>query len=645
MRRFLVHTLAVLLLATAGTTAAQDLPTGFDESFAVSSLAPSLSDEADAVVRLNVQRFEVHGPGRATSKVRRAVTVFNADGRDAGDLFVHYDDRLLRLKSFKGSIRNAQGKVIRKLKKGDQQDYSAISDYSLYEDNRVRVAQLYHDVYPYTVEFEYEVLHDGLINWPTWYPQQSDRPVVFGQFEIVAPANMEVRYTVQGATLEPETAQQKNRKTYRWQIEALPALELEPFGPAWREQVMAVHTAPATFEIEGAKGDLSSWQSFGKWYHDLSEGRTALPPEARADVQRLTEGLDDDREKARRLYAYLQEKTRYVSIQLGLGGWQPFDAAYVHKHGYGDCKALTNYMRALLKEAGIPSFPALIRGGSEAPEVLPDFPSNQFNHVVLSVPMKADTVWLECTSQTTPFGHLGNFTEDRYALLVKPEGSELVRTPRTRAEQNQQVRRATIRLAADGNATAEVHTRYTGNQQDRIRQALAARSGHDRETWLLEDIDLPSFEVTHVDFSSVETNTLTVDLPLKLKLPRYAARTGKRLFLPVNLMERWSSVPPANEARTQPIKYFPYPFVDADTIRYEVPAGFTVEAVPVPVEVETAFGQYAAKVVPEPDGALTYYRWVAITQATCPAEDYDAFRDFMRRITQADRAQVVLVTQ
>ena len=259
--------------------------------------------------------------------------------------------------------------------------------------------------------------------------------------------------------------------------------------------------------------------------------------------------------------------------------------------------------------------------------------------------MKADTVWLECTSQTTPFGHLGNFTEDRYALLVKPEGSELVRTPRTRAEQNQQVRRATIRLAADGNATAEIHTRYTGNQQDRIRQALAARSGHDRETWLLEDIDLPSFEVTHVDFSSVEANTLTVDLPLKLKLPRYAARTGKRLFLPVNLMERWSSVPPANEARTQPIKYFPYPFVDADTIRYEVPAGFTVEAVPVPVEVKTAFGRYAAKVVPEPDGALTYYRWVAITQATCPAEDYDAFRDFMRQIAQADRAQVVLVTQ
>ncbi len=649
MRRFMMNkragALAVILLATAATTAAQDFPPGFDETFALSSLDPLLMLGADAVVRLDVQRFEVDRPGKATSKVRRVVTVLNADGREAGERFIHYDDRLLHLKKLKGLIRDAQGKVIRKLKKGDLEDYSFISGYSLYEDNRVRIARLYHNVYPYTVEFEYEVLYDGLINWPTWYPQQSEMPVVFGQFEIVAPTYMEVRYKVQGATLEPVVSRQGNRQTFRWQIEALPALEPEPYGPAWSDQVLAVHTAPATFKIEGAQGNMNSWQAFGQWYHDLSEGRAVLPPEARAEVQRLTEGLADDREKARRLYTYLQEKTRYVSIQLGLGGWQPFDAASVYDRGYGDCKALTNYMRALLKEAGIPSFPALIRGGSRAREVLPGFPSNQFNHVVLSVPMQADTLWLENTSQTIPFGHLGTFTEDRYALLVKPEGGELVRTPRSRAQDNQQVRHAQVRLTATGDAMADVHTRYTGNQQDRIRNALATRSPRDREEWLHEDIDVPSFEVVRIDFSSVDARALSVELPLALKLPRYAARTGKRLFLPVNLMERWSAVPPPVEERTQPVKYFPYPFVDTDTIRYALPEGFVVEAMPDPVEVETAFGRYRAEVVLEPDGTLAYHRRVAITEATCPPELYDTFRDFMRQIAQADRAQVVLVAQ
>ena len=643
--RTLAATLAVVLLTTAAPTTAQDLPPGFDETFALASLNPLLMIEADAVVRLDVQRFEIDGPGRATLTARRVVTVLNADGREAGERFIHYDNRLLHLKKFSGLIRDAQGKVIRKLKNSDEEDYSYISGYSLYDDNRVRVARLYHNTYPYTVEFEYEVRYDGLINWPAWYPQQSRMPVVFGQFDIVAPAAMEIRYTVQGAALEPIVSQRGRRKTFRWQVEALPALELEPYGPAWSEQVVAVHTAPAVFEIEGAQGDLSSWQGFGQWYHDLSKGRDVLPPEARAEVHRLIEGLTDDREKARRLYAYLQEKTRYVSIQLGLGGWQPFDAAYVHERGYGDCKALTNYMQALLKEAGIPSFPALIRSGSQAAEVLADFPSNQFNHVVLSVPLEADTLWLEATSQTIPFGHLGTFTEDRYALLVKPDGGELVRTPRSRAADNQQIRHATIRLTAAGDATVEIDTRYTGNQQDHIRGALATRSGRERNEWLHEAIDLPNFEVVRADFSSVENRALSVTLPMMLKAMRYASRTGKRLFIPLNLLERWTAIPPPVEARTQPIEFFPYPFVDADTTRFELPAGFAIEHVPKPVEIETAFGRYEAKVVKEPDGMLTYCRRVAVTQATCPAEDYEAFRNFMHRIAQADREQVVLVAQ
>ena len=637
---------AVLLLVVTWPATAQDLPEDFDATFRVASVDPLLIAGADAVVRLELLHFEVHNPGEATRRVRRVVTVFGPDGRSAGELYISYDGRLRRLQKLTGQIRDSSGSVLRKLGKADQEDESAVSGYSLYEDTRVRVARLYHHAYPYTVEFEYEIRHDGLISWPTWYPQEAGMPLVYGRFDLVTPADAEVRYQARGATLEPVVSQQGTRKTLRWEVSNAAAMPIESFGPAWQDQVTAVHTAPATFEIEGAWGDMRSWQGFGAWYHALNAGRTALPADARRDVQQLTAGISDNRERARRLNAYLQERTRYVSVQLGLGGWQSFDAGYVHERGYGDCKALTTYMRALLDEAGIQSFPALIRAGHQAPDVLTDFPSNQFNHVVLYVDLgDGEGIWLENTSQSVPFGHLGTFAEDRHALLVTPEGGELVRTPRTRADENQQVRVSRIQLTASGDATAVVETHYTGNQQDRIRQPLANRSGRERTEWLVERIGLPSFDLVSVDFSEIDARALSVTVPMELRVSRYASSSGARLFVPVNLLERWTAVPPPMEQRTQRVEYFAYAFADADTTRFELPAGFTIEAVPDPVEVEAPFGRYAASVEVGPAGSMTYYRRIEITEPSLPAEQYGAFRDFMAQIVQADRAQVVLVGQ
>lgn len=634
----------VFLLAVARPAPPQDLPEDFDATFAMSSVNPLLRVGADAIMRLDLLRFEVHDPGKATQTVRRAVTVLGPNGREEGELRIFYDGRLRELKRLNGEIRDSVGRVIRELEKEDQQDYSAVSDHSLYEETRVRVARLYHHAYPYTVEFEYEIRYDGLISWPTWYPQEEGMAVVYGRFDLVTPADAEVRYLVRGATIEPVTSQRGKRKTLTWEVRDELAMTIEPFGPAWQDQVIAVHTAPATFEIEGTRGDMRSWQTFGHWYHVLNEGRTVLPPDARGEVRRLTSGIVDDREKVQQLYAYLQERTRYVSIQLGLGGWQSFDAAYVHDRGYGDCKALTTYMRALLEQAGIQSFPALIRSGGRAPEVLTDFPSNQFDHVVLYAELAdGEGIWLENTSQTVPFGHLGTFTEDRYALLIRPDRSELVRTPRSKAHDNQQVRRAEVNVMESGDATVQVRTRYTGNQQDGIRQRLANRSDRERTEWLVNNIDLPSFELVSVDFTEVDAGALTLTLPVTLEVSHFASRSGTRLFLPVNVFERWTYVPPPDEDRTQPIHFFPYAFADADTIRFTLPAGFTIEAMPDPVDVETPFGRYAATVAAGPDGTLTYSRQLEITEATFAPELYPAFRDFMAQIVRTDRAQVVLV--
>ena len=120
----------------------------------------------------------------------------------------------------------------------------------------------------------------------------------------------------------------------------------------------------------------------------------------------LTAHCSTDREKVKAIYDYLAKTTRYVSIQLGIGGLQPIAASDVCRTGFGDCKGLSNYTRAMLKEIGIPSTYTVISTTNE--RLLPDFSSaNQMNHVILQVPLPKRSeerrVGKECRSRWSPY--------------------------------------------------------------------------------------------------------------------------------------------------------------------------------------------------------------------------------------------------
>lgn len=602
-------------------------------------ISPELLEGAHTLTRSERQTFEVQSIGKATETYYISKTIFDAQGNEQAVLAISYSD-LQKIKDIRATLYDKFGKQIRKLKEKDFQDLSGSSG-SFFSDVRIKAIDLSYTDYPYTIEFEYEIQHDGLLFYPVWQPQaMPGLAVQESTFEVTLPSELNLRYKTMNLAAEPDVTE-SGEKHYQWRVSSLPAYDAEPYTPVAYSDAPRVYTAPYTFEIEGFKGDMSSWASFGKFFNQLNEGTRELPAASVKKFQAMTADCADELCKIKKLYAHLQETTRYVSIQLGIGGWRPMPAAEVDEHKYGDCKALSNYFCAMLDAVGVKGYYTLIRGGRNYNYLQRDFPSSQFNHVVVCIPQGQDTIWAECTSQTAPLGYSGSFTGNRDALMITPEGGKLVKTPTYKVADNEQDRTATLTIDAQGNAQIDVVTIYSGLQQE-YASHLAEMPEQKRRDELYDALHLKNFEILAHQYQQEKTAIPKVAETLRIQLPGYAGKSGKRLFVSPNVLPLWNPIPQENKERARAIQIAPFPFRDKEEVVIEFPMDYKVEYLPEEIELTSPFGNYRAG-YKEEDGRIVHFRYLEVFAEVYASEMYGQLVDFCKQINKADARRLVLV--
>lgn len=611
------------------------------QEYAVLRIPAELMKNANAVIRLEETSFTIKNPGEAYLKEKQVVTILNENGDGYANFVAGYS-KIIEIRSIEGVLYDAWGKEIKKLKNRDIQDKSAVDEISLFDDNRVKTHNFYNRSYPYTIEYEVEYKYKGTMFYPSWTPQlRSQVSVQKSHYTISCPEAYEFRYKTYQYKGEPVVVRDKGIKSFTWTITDLPAIVREPYTYGYRRLAPIALFGPTEFEMEDYKGNMRSWQDLGKFFYALKQGRDVLPDDIKRTVHELTDNIADPFQKVKVLYEYLQRNTRYISIQLGIGGWQPFDAKFVATKRYGDCKALSNYMSALLKEAGIPSNYAMINAGDDIDDIFTDFPSSQFNHVILCVPLKNDTVWLECTSQSRAVGYMGGSTGNRHALIVDEEGGKLVRTPGYGVNDNRQLRSIKAKLADDATLEANVFTSYSGLQQDHLQAMINQLSKDKVKEILHSQLDFATYDVAGFSYAEKKSAVPVIDESLTITVSNYATITGKRLFITPNVMSRSYRKPSADSTRKYDI-VFNNSYKDVDSVEIELPAGYEPEAMPRDVTVSSPFGKYTASVKLS-GNKLSYFRHMEYYSGRFPASDYAELVKFYEAIYKADRARAVLV--
>ncbi|HYG20241.1 MAG TPA: DUF3857 and transglutaminase domain-containing protein [Ohtaekwangia sp.] len=618
---------------------------GEDPKYPVRAIPVELKTDVNVVFREDFMTFEIHAQNRATYRVHQAITILNANGKKYAREVLGYD-KLSKITSFKGSVYDADGKLVNRLKASEIYDQSAYDGFSLYSDNRIKVADLSQGSYPYTVEYDYEIDFKFLFYIPGFAVVSEEKvSVEKSSYTLIFPPSLKPRYRTVNVDVKPlEGTTKGGSQSLIWNFENVKPIKFEMLGPSRQEIVPQIIAAPSRFEYDNYVGSMDSWVDFGRWIHTLNKGRDVLPEATKQKVRGLTAGLHTDEEKVKALYEYLQNKTRYVSIQLGIGGYQPFEASVVDQTGYGDCKALSNYMVAMLGEVGIKAHYALIRAGENAAQMNVNFPSSQFNHAIVAVPNKKDTLWLECTSQTNPFGYMGTFTGDRRALIITDNGAEVVNTIRYPVEKNVQSRTANVFLNITGDAKAEIVTMYSGleYENDNLNFILNDQFDKQRE-WIEENTSIPSFDINTFSMTQRKEKVPEARVNVELSLKRLASVSGKRLFLTPNLMNRSTFIPEKNDLRKENV-VLRSTYTHLDTIRYHLPEGIYPEFLPEAVHIKSRFGEYESQFVMD-QNTLVYIRKLKRLKGEFPPESYQELSDFYRGINKADNTKMVFLSK
>lgn len=612
-----------------------------DGDYSVSKINTLLLKNADAVKRMEELRFEISSYTKTKLYKKYAITILNERGDDFAYLYEVYD-KLRSIKSIEGRLFDASGREIKSLKSKDIEDRSGVSSISLMEDNRVKVHNFYYKVYPYTVEYEVVTEFNNTLMFPSWFPQPAEKYAVEKSiFSVICPAWFTFRYKMFNYPGEPQINDNHDKKIYTWQVNNLPVVIREFAAPDFPYLTTCIFFSPDKFEFEGYKGGSTSWQELGQFQVQLNQGRDILPEAVKQKVHTLADAAITTKEKIRVLYEYLQKNTRYVSIQLGIGGFQPFDAAYVASKAYGDCKALSNYMYALLKEANIKSCYTQIKSGAGKFFFMPDFPCDQFDHIILCVPLQNDTMWLECTDQTLSAGYLGDFTCNRFGLAIDENGGKLVHTPIYSMKQNIEIRNVRAVLQNDGTLDINANTRYGGLQQDDVHGLINNLSKDKVKEYLHEELDFATYNINSFDYKENKSALPSIDESLDITVSNYATITGKRLFVVPNVMTKSGRKLSTDTARKYDIE-LGYEYKDVDTVEIELPKGYEPEAMPQDVSVVSKFGKYNSSVKLK-DNKLFYYRSMEKYSGRFPAKDYNELVKYYETIYKADRNKVVLV--
>ncbi len=618
------------------------MPAAQGQDYHVNQIPIQLFKNAKVVVRSQNTEVEIVSLEKMTVQRTYVLTILNQAG-ESHNYTLSRNSELSKCQHISGKLYDREGKLLRKNDKAEVKKYSG-NDTEEFSDGTTSTLMLTHSEYPYTVEYVVKEDFKSLIFVPDWYVQDEGMAVQFSRYKVSYPKQIGMQARLIGLDVKPQvSAVDQEIESWSGEVMNLPAPIREPMTKTVGPVMAYACFTPKMMKIKDFESKTDNWQAFGKLFYQLNHQRDELSPGMVGIVRNMVKHVSGNREKIDILYNYLKDNYRYVSVQIAEGGWQTYPASYVEQKRYGDCKALSNFMKAMLKGIGIDAHLCLIEADEDnyipaLQENLPPF--NAFNHMILYIP--SEDLWLECTSNALPTGYLGGFTQNRDALVLTPAGGVLKRTPTENEKNSVQDNYTKVSLQDPlGNARIESIQRLKGRYAEHwYRIQVSENELKKRNEFAARWLNLVPNEFLGLNIHTDKKNPqaeISIDLAAK-----YGSKFGSRMNIPLHKTNPFKHNLSADSSRTQPI-WNEKAFTWRDSVLIQLPVDFQFEAIPNASEFSSQFGSYRKVFERKSDQVLLCFRELIMLPIDVPASSFADLLAWYNKVQTADLESVVAV--
>jgi len=383
---------------------------------------------------------------------------------------------------------------------------------------------------------------------------------------------------------------------FKFTVTNLPAFREEPRTPPENQLRSWVFLY---FSDETKFNSDTYWKNFGKAAFEGVKDSIKVDGEVKNAVGSIIGDASNAEEKLRRIYDFCRTKIKNLSDDAsGLtddekkklkDNKSPGDTL---KRSQGTGSDIDYLFAALARAAGFEAYYALSGNRDDL-----FFSKNLANGYFLRssfVAVKVGEKWefFSPAEMYTEFGMLGWPEEGQDALVLDPKEPFWVKTTMAGPERSLEKRTGKFRLLDDGTLEGDVRIEYTGHLGFEKKEYNDDDSPAEREETLRSIVKkrMSTAELSEIKIENVNDPLKPFTYSYHLRVPGYAQRTGKRLFLQPEVFEhgRGSLFPSANRKYDV---YFNYPWSEQDHITVDLPPGFTLDNADAPASIKPEMTQ------------------------------------------------------